>query len=78
MDISDIALHGLQQADTDLNQAASAIANAPTTGSNGTLDVGDLSQDMVTLMSAQNLFDANLASLKTADQVQKNLLDVTA
>jgi len=33
---------------------------------------------MVTLMSAQNLFDANLASLKTADQVQKNLLDVTA
>jgi flagellar basal body rod protein FlgC len=29
-------------------------------------------------MSAQNSFEANLATLKTADQMQKSLIDITA
>ncbi len=75
MDVSSIALQGLQQADAQLNAAASAIANA----SDGSgVDVVDLSKEMVAMMAAQTMFAANLDTLKTADQMQKNLLDVTA
>lgn len=79
MDPSSIALQGLQQADTQLDAAASAIASAGATSANGSNpDVVDLSTEMVALMSAQNSFSANLATLKTADEMQKTLLDVTA
>jgi flagellar basal body rod protein FlgC len=79
MDASSIALQGLQQADIQLNTAASAIANAGAdSATNAPVDVVDLSAEMVALMSAQNSFEANLATLKTADQMQKSLTDVTA
>ena len=75
MDISSIALQGLQQADVQLQTAASAIANAPAQGG---VDVVNLSQEMVALMSAKELYVANLDTLKTADQMQKTLIDITA
>jgi flagellar basal body rod protein FlgC len=75
MDISATALQGLQQADVQLQTAASAIANAPSQGGG---DVVDLSREMVALMSAKQLYDANLDTLKTADQMQKTLIDITA
>jgi flagellar hook-associated protein FlgK len=79
MDPSSIALRGLQQADTQLNTAAAAIASAGTASPDGaSLDIVSLSEEMVALMSAQNSFAANVATLETADQVQKGLLDVTA
>src|SRR3974390_1847143 len=75
MDPSSIALQALQQADVQLETAAARIAssNSPDAGN---LDVVDLSAEMVALMSAQNLFDVNLATLKTANQIQKNMMDV--
>ncbi len=79
MDPSSIALQGLQQADTQLDAAAAAIASASATSANGSNpDVVDLSTEMVALMSAQTSFSVNLATLETADQMQKSLLDVTA
>jgi flagellar hook protein FlgE len=79
MDPSSIALQGLQQADVQLETAAARIAGA---GSNspdaGNLDVVDLSAEMIALMSARTMFDVNLATLKTADQMQKSLIDLTA
>lgn len=79
MDPSAIALQGLQQADVQLEAAASAIASGGGTSANGSnLDVVDLSAEMVALMSAQASFSANLATLKTVDQIQKNVIDVTA
>jgi flagellar hook protein FlgE len=79
MDPSAIALQGLQQAEVQLETAASAIASGGSTSANGSnLDVVDLSAEMVALMSAQTSFSANLATLKTADQMQKNLIDLTA
>jgi flagellar hook protein FlgE len=78
MDPSSIAIQGLQHADAQLN-AAAAIASAGATSANGSNpDVVDLSAEMVALTSAQTSFSANLAALETADQMQKNLLDVTA
>lgn len=76
---SSIALQGLQQADVQLNRAAAKIASAGATSADGAnLDVVDLSAEMVALMSARSAFEVNLATLKTADQMQKSLLDVTA
>lgn len=77
MDISAIALQGLQQAESLLNEAASGIAEAGTGSSSGG-DVVDLSTEMTDLMSAQNQFEANLATLKTADQIMQSLINITA
>ena len=79
MDPSSIALQGLQRAEVQLETAAARIANAGATSTPGSnLDVVDLSAEMVALMSAQTSFSANLATLKTADQMQKSLIDLTA
>lgn len=79
MDVSSIALQGLAQADAQLETAAARIADAGANSPDGaTLDVVDLSAEMVALMSARNLFDTNLATLKTADQMQKSLVNLKA
>ena len=77
MDPSAIALQGLQQADAQLETAVATIASAGATSPDGTpLDVVDLSAELVALMTAHNLFEANLATIKTADQMQKALIDI--
>jgi flagellar hook protein FlgE len=79
MDPASIALQGLQQAEAQLNAAAAKIASAGASSADGAgLDVVDLSAEMVALMSAQAAFEVNLATLKTADQMQKGLIDLTA
>ena len=79
MDASSIALDGLHQADVQLEAAATRIASAGANSPDGaTLDVVDLSAEIVALISAGNLFDVNLATLKTADQMQKSLVDLIA
>lgn len=78
MDPSSIAIQALQQADAQLETAAARIASAGANAPDGvSLDTVDLSTEIVALMSAQNLFEANLATIKTADQMQKALVDIT-
>ena len=60
---------------SDPTKIATADASSPD-GAN--LDVVDLSAEMVALMSAQSAFEVNLATLKTADEMQKSLLDLKA
>jgi len=77
MDPSAIALQGLQQADAQLETAATRIANAGVTSPDGVpVDIVDLSAELVALMTAQNLFEANLATIKTDNQMQKALIDI--
>lgn len=79
MNPSAIALQGLQQAELQLETAATAIAGGGTDSSNaGNQDVVDLSAEMTALTSAQTLYDANLATLKTADQMEQNLVNLRA
>ncbi|MBZ5546334.1 MAG: hypothetical protein LAO22_00025 [Acidobacteriia bacterium] len=79
MDISAIALQGLQQADAQLEKAATRIAAYGATSPDGAnLDTVDLSAEVVALMSAKTEFSANLKTLKTANEIQKNLIDLTA
>jgi len=79
MDISAIALQGLQQADTQLNEAASNIASLGAGSSAAAnLDTANFSAAALSLISAQTQSSVNLATLKVADEVQKSLIDVMA
>lgn len=79
MDLSGIALQGLQQADAQLDQAATGIASNGTASADGAnLDTVDLSAEMVALMSAKNQTAINLKTLKTGDELQKTAIDLMA
>jgi flagellar hook protein FlgE len=79
MDLSAIALQGLEQGQARLEQAATRLASAGADTPDGaSLDTVDLSAEIVALMSAKNQFSADLSTLKTADQIQKNVLDLMA
>ena len=77
MDISAIALQGLNQAQAQLEHAALRIAQfGAASGSN--LDVVDLSTEMVALQSAKDNVAINIKVLQTAEEVQQNLIDAMA
>ncbi len=79
MDLSAIALQRLEQGQAQLEQAATRLARAGVESPDGaSLDTVDLSAEIVALMSAKTQFSANLSTLKTADQIQKNVLDLMA
>jgi flagellar hook protein FlgE len=79
MDLSAIALQGLEQGQVQLEKAAIKLAGAGAASADGTsLDTVDLSAEIVALISAQTQFSASLSILKTAGEIQKNTLDVTA
>lgn len=77
MDISGIALQGLQQADIELNRAASKIVSWGTQSIEETaVDTVDLSSAVVALMSAKNAYSVDLKVLKTAEQLQAEMADL--
>ena len=76
MDISAIALSGLNQAQTNFETAARRVASAG--GSNAPEDTVDLSANMVALIQAKNDFTANLNTVKVADEMQRTALDMLA
>jgi len=77
MDLSAIALQGLQQADTQLNAAAIRIASCGASAPDAAnLDTVDLSSQVVALMAAKNAFAINLKTLQTANEVSQNLMNV--
>jgi flagellar hook protein FlgE len=79
MDLSSIALQGIAQAEVQLEAAATNLASAGAATPDGAnLDVVDISKEMVALMSAKTLFALNISTLKTADQIQKSVIDLTA
>jgi hypothetical protein len=78
MDISAIALGGLEQAQVQLGNAASSLAGAAGSPSPPSSDSVDLSAGIVALMSAKNDFAVNISVLKTADQIQKYAIDLMA
>lgn len=79
MNLSAIALQGLEQANVQLEKAAIRIATAATPSSDGSnVDTVDLSAEMVAMLSAKNQFLAEIATLKVADEVQKNVVNLIA
>jgi hypothetical protein len=79
MDLSAIALQGIQQASSQLEGAATQIASFGSQSPDGaTLDVVDLSAEIIALISAKNLAAVNIDTLKVSGEVQKSLLNVLA
>ncbi len=79
MDISAIALQGLEQANVPLNDAAVNLASAAALSPDGSnVDTVDISAEIVALLSAKNQFSVAAATLKTANEVQKNAVDLIA
>ena len=71
MDVSAIAIGGLEQAQSQLENTAKRIANPA-----NPVDGVDLSQEAVSLLQARTDFQANLATLKVNDQMVQSLFDV--
>jgi len=80
MDLSAIALQGVEQGQVQLQNAALRLAQGAGASSpdGAGVDVVDLSAEMVALESAQTQFSANLSTLKTGDQLQQTALDLMA
>jgi flagellar basal body rod protein FlgG len=78
MELSAIALQGLEQAQVQFEHAAAQVTASTATSDGTPVDTVDLSQAMVLLLSARNQFEANIAVLKTADEMQRQVFDVLA
>jgi hypothetical protein len=78
MDLSAIALQGINQAEAQLDAATTNLAGAGASPNSGGVDVVDVASQMVAMNSAQILLQLSLSTLKTSDQLQKNLIDLLA
>jgi hypothetical protein len=78
MDMSAIALVGLEQAQVQLGNAASSLAGATGSPSPSSSDSVDLNDGIVTLMSAKDDCAVNIIAWKTAYQIQKYAIDMMA
>ena len=77
MQVMYTALGGLQQADDQVNRTASQLARSPfSTGA--PQDQVSLSDAAVSLLAAKSSFNANLDSIKVADEMQKSTFSMLA
>jgi flagellar hook protein FlgE len=76
MDVTGIALGGLEAAQSALETSAKRLAGVGTTSADGTVDGVDLSTEMVALLSARQQFQVNARVIHTADEMQKSLVDL--
>lgn len=68
------SLQGIQKAEAQFNQAASNIAQSPSS-STPQGDTVDLSSQAVSLIQSKNSFEANTAALKVSDEMTQSLLN---
>jgi flagellar basal body rod protein FlgC len=80
MQILAIAQQGLQQAQNQVNKAAQGIAQTSMNGATpqASSDTVSLSDQMVSLMSASNQYDASLGLAQTAKEMEKQTLNLLA
>ena len=70
MDVSSIALQGMERAQAQVGASASRLAGAGANTPNGAgVDTVGLSDEMVGLLSAKNQFSLNVSVLKIADEI---------
>jgi len=74
IDAIGIGLSGLQKSTQKVDVAAENIANLTTPRDDGVII--DLSTEAVNLLLAETEFKANLATIKTADELSQELLDI--
>ena len=74
IDAIGIALSGLQNATQKVNNASENIANLTTPRDEGVII--NLSEEAVNLILAETEFKANLATIRTAEELSDELLDI--
>jgi flagellar hook protein FlgE len=74
MDVMSVALGGMRNAQSTLEKTAERIAAV----SPETSDSVDLSSQMVAMLAARNQFQSNARVIRTADDMQKQLLNLLA
>ena len=74
IDAIGIGLSGLQKATQKVETAAENIANVTTPRDDGVII--DLSEEAVNLIRAETEFKANLATIRTADELSSELLGI--
>jgi hypothetical protein len=77
VDISAIALQGLETSQAQFDQAAGRLASvgSPSPGT-ASVDTVDLSAQTISLLSAKNAFELNLSVMKIANEMQSHLVDL--
>jgi flagellar hook protein FlgE len=79
MEIASIALQGMERAQAHVEQAAGRLASIGANSSESSpVDTVDLSQEVLALLAAKNDFAANVATLKIANQIQKQTVNLLA
>jgi flagellar basal body rod protein FlgB len=73
MDITAIALSGMEVAQQNVQKAAKRLSSPEQSG-----DTVDLSTEMVSLLDAKNQFAVNAQVMKTAQEMEKRTLDLFA
>jgi hypothetical protein len=77
VEISQIALQGLEQAQSNFDQAAGRLTSLGNGSPETTpVDTVDLSQTVVALLSAKNAVSANISVMKVANQMQGQLVNL--
>jgi hypothetical protein len=77
VDISAIALQGLEQAQTQFGQAARNLASIGSPSPAGTdVDTVSLSDQTVSLLSAKNAFELNISVMKIANEMEGHAVDL--
>jgi hypothetical protein len=74
-----IPLQGMSWASADFDRAASHIARSsvPTPKAEAPHDTVELSTSMVNLLQAKNDYAANNQAFRVADEINRNVLDMT-
>ena len=79
MDVFTTALGGLNRAQDQFEKAGGKLASAAQLSSgSGPVDVADLSETAVSLLATKNDFTANVQVLKTADDIQRETINLLA
>lgn len=77
MELSAIALEGMHRAETRLERTAGRLAQVGTASAgNAPADTVSLSDEMVSLLSARNEFAIGARVLETAQEIERNVLDI--
>ena len=74
MNLTAIALHGLERAGAQVDASARKLAGVSSTSG----DIVELSAAAVEMMQAKNGYEANVNVMKTAQEMDKHLLNIMA
>ena len=78
MEILAAALQGLTSADSQVDQAASRIAQASAPSSASSGDTVDLATELVNLEVGKLDYQANLKALQAGDELARHTIDILA